>query len=103
MTKKTIGQKKEKIRKEANSIKIQEDTDSDLERLVINSELNASVGAPYINSRRSLHDWQYNDGASIHTTNNFKKLANPKAQKTFVTGHDGSGSYATHISNAEIK
>jgi hypothetical protein len=35
--------------------------------------------------------------------NNFKKLINPKTQKTFITGYDGSGSYATHIGNAEIK
>jgi hypothetical protein len=95
--------KRENKKKEANSIEIQEDTNSGLECLVINSELNASVGATYANSRQSLHDWQYDDGASIHTTNNFKKLINPKIQKTFITGHDGSGSYATHIGNAEIK
>jgi hypothetical protein len=74
-----------------------------LECLVINSELNASVGATYANSRQLLHNWQYNNDASIHTTNNFKKLINPKIQKTFIMGHDRSGSYATHVGNAEIK
>jgi hypothetical protein len=65
--------------------------------------LNASVGATYVNSCQSLHDWQYDDGTSIHTTNNFKKLINLKTQKTFIACYDGSGSYATHVGNAEIK
>jgi hypothetical protein len=46
---------------------------------MINSELKASISATYINSRWWVHDWYY-DSDSIHTTNNVKKLINPKRQ-----------------------
>jgi hypothetical protein len=45
------------------------------------------------------HDWQHDDGASIHTTN---KLINPIQKTVFIRGHDNSGSYCTHIGAVKI-
>jgi hypothetical protein len=70
---------------------------------MINSELNPSINITYANFCQLSHDWHHDNNILIRTTNNFKKSINPKTQKTFIMGHNKSGSYATHIGNTEIK
>jgi hypothetical protein len=53
-----------------------------------------------INSQN--HDWQYDDGASIHTTNKFEEFVNPIKKKVFIRGHDNSNRYCTHIGTVKI-
>jgi hypothetical protein len=96
MRKRTVGQSKGREKKgqlEAN--KTEKDNESKSENNSDDDML--CLVTDLVLSTTEISNWQYDDGASIHTTNKFEKLVNPIKKKVFIRGHDNSGSYCTHI------